>query len=384
MRETVSIHEGWTDAKPEELGYDPHAIRKLDDHFADLIEKGTIQGASYLLSRKGKVFAHRAMGKLRPGDNSADLRSDSIRKVYSITKAFTAVAIHQLIDRGLLYLHQPASSLIPEMDTNKHREITVFHLLTHTSGLRGDPGFYTEPYGLPWFGWAVHELKERGYDIGWKKAVLSGPLQSMPGNEWIYSTSAFALLGEIITKVSGKPYEQYVREEIVEPLGMIKTFFDVPEPFRDEVCYIEDWEREDIDQLQTRAEDDPPRAGNGLYSTLDDLWKFGQMMLDYGQFGGTRLLSKRAVQLQTSNHLAGVAHNGWGNKLTDYPFGLGWSLEHYDLCSKGTFSHEGFGHSGLFVDPVEELIYVFFAPSVKGFTNESVLIPRAIAWSGLL
>lgn len=384
MRDTLSIHEGWTDVRPEEVGFDPQAIRKLDDHYADLIGKGTIQGAGYLISRGGKVFAHRSLGKLRPEDDSAGLRPDSIRKVYSITKAFTAVAIHQLIDKGLLYLTQSASSILPEMDTDKHRKITIFHLLTHTSGLRGDPGFYTEPYGLPWFEWAVHELKEKGYDIGWKKGVLSGPLQNMPGKEWIYSTSSYALLGEIITKVSGKPYEQYVREEILEPLGMTKTFFDVPESLYDEVCFTNDWERKEIYNPQMRTEDVPPRAGNGLFSTMDDLWKFGQMMLNDGQFGGERIVSKRAVELQTTNHLSGVAHNGWGNKLTDYPFGLGWSLEHYDLCSKGTFSHEGFGHCGLFVDPVEELVFVFFAPSMKGYTNESVLVPRAIAWSGLL
>lgn len=384
MRNTVTIHEGWTDATPEDAGYDPQAIRSLDDHYADLIGKGTIQGAGYLISRGGKVFAHRTMGKLRPEEDGADLKPDSIRKLYSITKAFTAVAIHQLIDRGQLFLTQQASSILREMDTDKHREITVFHLLTHTSGLRGDPGFFTEPYGLPWFEWAVRELKDKGYDIGWQKAVLSGPLQNMPGKEWIYSTSAYALLGEIISKVSGKPYDRYIQEEILEPLGMTKSFFDMPETYYDEVCCTNDWEKENVYQPQSRGEDAPPRAGNGLFSTMDDLWKFGQMMLNGGQFGGTRILSRRAVELQTTNHLRGVAHNGWGNKLTDYPFGLGWSLEHYDLCSRGTYSHEGFGHCGLYVDPAEELVFVFFAPSVKGYTNESVLIPRTIAWSGLL
>ena len=384
MQNTIKIHEGWTDAKPEDVRYDPQTIRSLDDHYADLIGKGTIQGASYLISRGGKVFAHRAMGKLRHEENCPDLMPGSIRKTYSITKAITAVAISQLIDRGQLFLHQQASSILPEMNTDKHRSITIFHLLTHTSGLRGDPGFYTEPYELPWFEWAVRELKDKGHDIGWQRAVLSGPLQNMPGKEWIYSTSAFALLGEIIAKVSGKPYDQYIKDEILEPLGMTKSFFDVPEPYYDEVCCTNDWEKENVYNPRPRAEDAPPRAGNGLFSTLDDLWKFGQMMLEGGQFGGTRIISRRAVELQTANHLKGVAYNGWGNKVKNYPFGLGWSLEHYDLCSRGTYSHEGFGHCGLYVDPSEELVFVFFVPCVKGYTNESVLIPRAIAWSGLL
>lgn len=384
MQHILSIHEGWTDANPAEVGFDSKMLRRLDDHYAELIGKETIQAAGYILSRKGKVFAHRTMGKLRPAEESSDLKPDSIRKVYSITKAVTAVAIHQLIDRGQLFLTQQVSSILHEFDTDKHRSITIFHLLTHTSGLRGDPGFYTEPNSLPWFEWAVRELKKKGSEIGWVKAILSGPLQNMPGKEWIYSTSAYALLGEIISKVSGKPYEQYINDEILSPLGMTKSFFAVPEPFHDNVCCTNSWEEEQVYKPREVDADAPPKAGNGMYSTLDDLWKFGQMMLGGGEWSGSRVLSRRAVELQTSNHLNGVSHYGWGNKLTDYKYGLGWSLEHYDLCSKGTFSHEGHGHCGLYVDPVEELVFAFFVPSSKGFTNESVLTPRAIVWSGLL
>ncbi|WP_337104358.1 serine hydrolase domain-containing protein [Paenibacillus sp. YIM B09110] len=393
MQNTVTIHEGWTNASPKEVGFDSQAIRRLDDHYADLIGKGTIQAASYLLARKGKVFAHRSMGKLRGANGKeaqggqeagCDLLPESIRKVYSITKAVTTVAIHQLIDRGLLFLTQSVGSILPEMNTDKHKSITIFHLLTHTSGLRGDPGFYTEPYSLPWFEWAVREMKEQGVDIGWIRAVLSGPLQNMPGKEWIYSTSAFALLGEVIARVSGKPYDQYIHDEILAPLGMDRSFFDVPEEHYDDVCCTNEWEADNLYRPRKREDDAPPRAGNGLFSNLTDLWRFGQMMLNGGELDGTRIVSKRAVELQTSNHLHGVQHNGWGSKQTDYKFGLGWSLEHYDLCSKGTYSHEGFGHSGLFVDPAEELIFVFFVPSPKGYTNESVILPRAIAWSALL
>ncbi|MFD1953597.1 serine hydrolase domain-containing protein [Paenibacillus thailandensis] len=384
MQNTVSVHASRTDASPEEIGFDPRSLDRLDDHYTELIGKGTIQAAGYILSRKGKVFAHRTMGKLRPGESGADLQPDSIRKVYSITKAVTTVAIHQLIDRGQLFLAQKVSSIIPEFDNDKHRAITVFHLLTHTSGLRGDPGFYTEPYSLPWFEWAVSELKKKGNDIGWIKAILAGPLQNMPGKEWIYNTSGYALLGHIIAKVSGKPYEQYVADEILTPLGMDRTFFAVPEAFRDNVCCTNDWEAEQAGKSLGEPGDAPPKAGNGLYSTLEDLWKFGQMMLGGGELNGVRIISRRAVELQTSNHLNGVAFNGWGSKADDYKFGLGWSLEHYDLCSRGTYSHEGFGHCGLFVDPAEELVFAFFVPSPKGYTNESVVTPRAIVWSGLL
>jgi len=384
MQNIVAFHEGQVDVNPEQVGYDGQKLIALNRHYENLIDKGKLQGASYLISRNGQIISRNSLGKLRPARDSQDLLPESIRKTYSITKAFTSVAIAQLIDKGLIYLHQSASSILDEMNTDKHRAITIFHLLTHTSGLRGDPGFYNEPYSLPWFEWMASEISKQDSNMNWKKAILAGPLQRMPGKEWIYSTSAYALLGDIIAKVSGKPYEQYIQEEILQPLGMNKSFFDVPKAFQDEVCATNSWEEEQIYEPQAAAQDAAPKAGNGLYSTLEDLWKFGQMMLNRGEYEGNRILSARAVELLTSNHLHNITHRGWGNHNDNYPYGLGWQLEHFDLCSKGTFSHEGFGHCGMFVDPVEQLVFVFFVPSPIGYMHESVVTPRAIVWSGLL
>lgn len=382
MSSIVAWQRGKLDATPEEVMYDAQALVRLNEHYEKLIDQGTLQGASYLLSRKGQVFARCAMGRLRPDKNRGQLMPESIRKTYSITKAFTAVAITQLIDRGLLFLHQSAASILPELDTDKHRGITIFQLLTHTSGLRSDPGFYGEPYTLPWFEWMAREFEKQGNSMNWLQSIVSGPLQRKPGKEWIYSTSAFALLGAIIAKVSGKSYETYIHDEILQPLAMERSFFTVPEQLYEEVCATNSWE---VEQLSRILEADaPPKAGNGLFSTLDDLWKFGQMMLNGGQLNGKRIVSSRAVALQTANHLHGIVHQGWGSNHSNYAYGLGWSLEHFDLCSQGTFSHEGFGHCGLYIDPVEELVFVFFAPAEQGYTHESVLTPRAIVWSGLL
>lgn len=383
MQDTIHIHEGWTNASPEESGFDKQNLRRLDDHYAAIISNGTIQAASYLLARKGKVFAQRSLGKLRNEADSMEMLPDSIRKVYSITKVFTAVAIHQLIDRGQLSLMDSVSRFIPEFNNDKHRAITIFQLLTHTSGLQGDPGFYQEPYGLPWYEWMTREAKKAYPDVNWLQVLLSGPLQRMPGKEWIYSSSGYVLLGEVIARISGKSYEQYIHDEILTPLGMTSTFFKVPEERMDEVCCTNVWEKEQIYKPRERTADMPNVAGNGLYSSLEDLWKFGQMMLDGGIGNGSRVLSKRSIELQTRNHLSGITNKGWGSLQKDFKYGLGWSVDHYDLSSPGTFSHEGFGHCGLYIDPVEELVFAFFVPSQKGYTNESVITPRAIVWSGL-
>lgn len=380
----MPVHIGKVNIRPEDVGYDSRKLDALNQFYANLIDNGTIQAASYLISRKGQVFARNSLGKLRPSEER-DLLPESIRKVYSITKAFTAVAITQLIDKGLIYLHQSVSSILPEFDTDKHRGITIFHLLTHTSGLRGDPGFYTEPYTFPWFEWLAYEKLKRDGQVNWIKTILDGPLQRKPNKEWIYCTSGYTILGEIIAKISGKSYEQYINDHIISPLNMDSTFITVPEARKDEVCCTTEWELQDLyspHQIDVDVER-PPLAGNGLYSTLDDLWKLGQMMLNKGQLNGQKIVSSRAVSLQTSNHLHQVSHLGWGNDNKNFRYGLGWSLDHQDICSVGTFSHEGYGHCGLYVDPNEELVFVFFVPSAKGYSHASVVNPRAIVWSGI-
>jgi len=383
MMETITLHQGRTEATPGEADFDPVVLQRLNDHYASLIENKTIQGASYILSRKGKRFAHTAMGKLTYKEDSTELLPSSIRKTYSITKLFTAAAIMQLIERGLIYLNQPVSSLLKQFDTAMHRDITIFHLLTHTSGLRADPGFYLEPHQLPWFEWAYHERKKIDPATDWIQIILSGTVMAKPGAEWHYSTAGYAILGEIIRHVTQTPYHLYIHNEILLPLRLEQTFFLVPPAWKDEVCVTGPWEDKGL-SVEELDSDEPPKAGNGIYSTLEDLLTFGHMLLNKGTWNGATVLSKRAVELMTQNHLTGVRMQGWGNDESHFRFGLGVSLEDFDLCSLGTFNHEGFGHCGLYVDPVEQLVFAFLVPSSRGFTVESVQIPKAIVWSGLL
>ena len=382
MMETIALHHGRTEVKPEEVGFDPAVLQRLNDHYASLTGNKTIQGASYVISRHGKVFAHTAMGKLTHKEESLDLLPGSIRKTYSITKIITAAAIMQLIERGLIYLHQPVSSLLKPFDTPMHREITIFHLLTHTSGLRADPGYYVEPHQLPWFEWMIRERKKNDPATDWIQVILAGPVLAAPGKEWHYSTVGYAVLGEIISRISKMPYHLYIQNEILSPLRMEHSFFLVPPAWRDEVCVTGSWEDKGL--LITEFDpEEPPKAGNGMYSTLPDLLRFGQMLLSGGTLDGVTILSKRSVEMMTQNHLSGVRMQGWGNDEENYRFGLGFSLDDFDLCTPGTFNHEGYGHSGLYVDPVEQLVFAFLVPSTRGYMTESVLVPKAIVWSGL-
>lgn len=385
MQRMLAKYEGAIDAEPQEERFHPDHLDRLDDHFAGMIEANELQAAAYLIARNGRIIAHRSMGKLNCRADSPDMLPDSIRKVYSMTKAITAAAILQLVDSGKLRLDQSVSEWIPEFQTDLHRRINVFHLLTHTSGLRGDPGINFEPYQVPWFVWWLQEYRKRNpaETISWLLPIVAGPLVREPGREWIYNTAGYAVLGDIITRASGTYCEDYIMDRIVRPLGMDRTFFDVPEHLRANVCYTEDWEAQEIDHQAHDRTAMPPRTGNGLYSTLNDLWKFGQMLLNKGEFDGTRILSKRAVEMLTTNQLRNVRNECWDANSHNYRFGLGLTLDEADLVSPGTFGHEGHGHCGFYADPLEQLVYIFFVPSPQGYIDRSVIAPRAIVWSGI-
>ncbi|WP_240041216.1 serine hydrolase domain-containing protein [Paenibacillus ginsengarvi] len=378
IRETEMpvYHDGRTDAAPEEVGYDPERLQALDTHLTGLIRDNKLQCAGYLLSRDGRIFAHRTTGKLTHLENSPDLKPDSIRKTYSVTKFFTAVAIMQLIEEGKLYLEQAVSTLLPQFDTPLHKGITVFQLLTHTSGVYPDPGAFLEPYPTAWFEGL------RGYD-DWITAVLSGPLPFKPGEQYAYSSASFAILGEVVSRASGIPYERYVIERIAEPLGMTRTFFEVPDHLHGEVCVTGDWQVHECTSREDRT-GKPPRAGNGLFSTLEDMWRLGQMMLNGGTFGGARLLSRKTVEAMTRNQLSGVKTSVWGSNTPDYSFGLGLSLAAPTIETPGTYGHEGFGRSGVKVDPAERFVAVFIVPTGIQWAPLSVIGTRAVMWSGLL
>lgn len=381
------VHVAPVDVSPEEVGYDERAITRLDNHLKELVGKNNLQCASYLLARHGKIFAHKSMGKLTYLNNSSDFMPDSIRGIASVTKLFTAVAIMKLVEEGKIYLSQPVYDIIEEFNTDMHKKIFISHLLTHTSGLISDPGYFCEPYGRGW--WERLELQKHESfpekdKINWIKAILSGPLLCKPGEMWNYSTAGFMILGEIITRVSGVDCEQYIMDNIVKPLGMTETFFDLPKELHARVGCTNDWQLNKLNREPDNT-NKLPRTGGGIYSTLLDLYKFGQMLLQKGTYYSARVLSRKAVEYMTRNHLAkNVPAFCWGGDLKEYSYGMGCSLATTDLQSPGTFNHEGAGRSMLYIDPSEDLLYIAFIPTNNNWVPESVINVSSIIMSGLI
>ena len=366
---------GPVDISLREASYDESRLALMRAHYAKRIEAGTLQGAGFLLAREGKVFAHEIAGKRTYLPDSDALAPDSIKRIASITKLFTATAIMKLVENGTLWLEQPVKTLIPEFDTPMHGGITIWNLLTHTSGLAADHGYFTEPYPVNRF----ELMGEKDWIV---KAVLAGPVTCRPGEQWNYCSLGFAVLAEIVSRASGSHFNDFVQTQIFKPLGMSRSFLEVPEKLWPEVCLIGDWEEKLLRHAQERKW--APDGGGGVYSTLRDLFRFGQYFLDLGAAGSARIIGKKTMQEMTRNQLTGVPAFHWGKRLLSIRQGLGWGF-FCDGSTVGpaTYNHEGWGWSALYVDPVERFVYTSFVASPKEWDPQLMVAPRAIAFSGI-
>lgn len=375
----LPVTDGPCTTSPQAAGFDPLQLARLDQHFAGLIRKERLQAASYLLARRGKIFAWRSIGHLKAGDHQTPFLPDSVRFIASITKLYTAIGIMKLYEDGIYNIYEPVSGIIPEFGKDDHKRITAFHLLTHTSGLRADTGYFQESWPL-----AV-PLKQAGDTdpAAWITRVLAGPPQSRPGEAWSYCSLGYCVLGEIISRASGLDYMDYIEQRICRPLGLKDTRFNLSPAQHRRSCIADPaW----INQKPRRRHGGPgsvPPAAGGLHSTLFDLWRTGQCLLQDGSLGKVRLLGRKTMETMRANQLNHIPAFWWGKRVSAMPYSLGMQLGKDQHMGLPTFGHEGYGSSCLFIDPDKELVAVYFACSPFGWTQEAVDNPRAIIWAGL-
>lgn len=367
---------GKTDTTPEQGGFNGSRITLLTEYLSGLIDSGKVRAAGFLLARRGEILAHQVSGKHTWKEDSPAIKPDAIKRMASITKVFTATAVMKLVEDGKLWLEQPVKDLIPEFNTKAHEKITLWHLLTHTSGLPADGGYFCEPYPIDWYMMINHEE--------WIKRLLSGPLQTKPGVEWNYSTLGFSVLGEVVARAAGIPLEEYVEREIFKPLGMTRSFFRIPANLKSEITTTSDWEDGGGDEFRGEKRHFA-LGGFGAFSTLEDLFRFGQCFLNGGTLDGVRILGRKTVETMTRNHLEGVTSFHWGKKCKSFRQGLGW--EYYSdgpTSSPECYNHEGWGWCSLFIDPEDDFIYASFTNTHDDWNPDVMVKPRVIAFSGIV
>lgn len=385
-----------TPFKPTDVGYKEERLEVLNDLFQDMIEKDQIQAAGYCLARDGKVFSHASLGQLSfRHEDPRELLPDTIFRIASITKLFTAVAIFKLVEDGKIILHQKVGEFIEEFSHPPFNEISVANLLSHTSGLQPDPNCFENPYYMTQWDHIANGFKN-GED-NWIKSALRSGMRTKPDVEWAYSSFGFVILGEIITRVSGMFVHDYIEEYILKPCEMFDSGFDDRSKKIASRRMINNERVEEYIQkiLSDTYESDKeeerwnkiPSTGGGLFSTTLDLIKFGTMLLQGGSYNGKHVISRKAIEKMTARVTSSnIKDFCWNAGGVERPYGLGPDLRGglTTIYSNGTFMHEGAGACSLIIDPVEKMVAAYCVPFMYGGWHQRALYgASAVMWSGL-
>jgi CubicO group peptidase (beta-lactamase class C family) len=346
----------------------------LKQHVAD----GKLPGTVVLVARKGKLIYADVTG-FQDKDEGKPMALDSLFRIYSMTKPLVSVGVMMLVEAGRLLLGDPIGKYLPDLAEMQvaaagggtvpaAAPITIQDLLRHTSGLtyefRGD-GPVQQAY-------AAAGIARRGQSNAGQVATLGTlPLLHQPGTRWEYSRST-DVLGRLIEVVAGQSLGEFLQARICGPLGMVDTGFHVPPAQQGRLAEgfatDPDTGAPAMTLLEVRG---PPRfesGGGGMVGTAADYLRFAQMLAEGGQYHGTRLLSRKTVELMTSDHLGGIP--GAGDILPlGHGFGLGFAVRKDRGVatapgSVGTFFWSGMAGTFFWIDPAEQLTAVFMMQGV--------------------
>jgi len=361
-------------------------LERMHEVMAGYVDRGQVPGLVALVSRAGELRVD-ALGSLAVGGQSP-VQRDTIFRIASMTKPVTAAAAMILVEECQLRLDEPVDRLLPELADRKvikrfegalddtvpaKRSITVRDLLTFRMGF-GIVGAPPDPCPI------LKAASDLRIGLGppspasmpapdeWIRRLGSLPLMHQPGKKWMYGTGS-DVLGVLIARASGQPFEAFLRERIFDPLGMKDTGFSVP--------------AEKINRLATSYATNPqtgafevydqpangqwsrppafPAGASGLVSTADDFLAFSQMMLNKGKLGSVRILSRPSVELMTTDQLtpeqkatSGLTEvffesRGWG-------FGVSIVTRRTDLAASiGMYGWDGGLGTSWRADPAENL-----------------------------
>ena len=237
---------------------------QIDQAFDAAVQSAKVPGAAIGIVQNGQLVYVR-VGGIRDASTNAPVTEDTRFRIASMTKGFTAVAIVKLRDAGKLQLDDAVAKYIPELaaleyPTKDSPVLTVRHLLTHSEGF---------PEDNPW---GDRQLAQTKATLSaWMKAGI--PFSTAPGTAYEYSNYGFAILGQIVERVSGVPYKDYIRDNIFKPLGMSSTTFDVEAVPRDRIAYGYRWEEGKL-VLQPPLAHGTFGAMGGIWTTVGDLSKY--------------------------------------------------------------------------------------------------------------
>jgi len=401
--------------RPEDLGLSAERLARIEPFFRrNYVDTGKLAGMVSLVARRGEI-AHLAAFGRRDAEAGTPMTTDTVFRIYSMTKPIVSVALLSLYEEGRFQLDDPVSRFIPSWADLKvwsdgtpdsytvtfpEREMQIRDLLTHTSGLTY--GFMNRhPLDALYRRRGVErEGSATTQEMIDKLAEL--PLRFSPGTQWSYSV-ATDVCGYLCEVISGRPLDEFLAERIFRPLGMVDTGFWVRPDQAHRLAANYAWTAREplllFDAPATSTYLTPPTflsGGGGLVSTAHDYLRFAQMLADLGTLDGARVLGRKTVQYLSTNQLPGnvdlaamgqrvfseVSYEGIG-------FGLGVSvmLDPAKAAVVGSPGDHGWGGAAstvFWVDRAEELVVILLAQLMPSSTHPIRREMRTLTYSALV
>jgi len=376
---------------PSELGFSVARLEYLDHFYADEVKRGELAGIVILIARHGKIVHFSTIGSADV-EKHEPMRRDTIFRLYSMTKPITSTALMMLYEEGRFQMGDPVSKYLPEFahlrvlrnpEGDVKDTVPVQHEPTMQDVLRHTAGF-------------THALETTPLDAEYAKANLFGvdvslaemmqrlaklPLQYEPGTKWVYSVGP-DVQARIVEVLSGMPFDRFLKERLLEPLGMKDAGFWVPSDAAQRLATVY-WMKEGkltpIDDAHGSPGDiwlsepwtvnsytvNHKRKGGsyGLVATAADYFRFGQMLLNGGRLDGVRILSPQTVQFMTRDHLGPIGLPREDGKPSGTGFGLGFAVMEDPaaagyMSSIGSYFWAGYASTYFWIDPKEDMVVV--------------------------
>jgi CubicO group peptidase (beta-lactamase class C family) len=363
----------------------------VDAYLRRLVDTGLVAGVGALITRRGRTAYRKSFG-MRDIRNALPAQNDTIYRIYSMTKTFTIASAMTLYEKGLFKLQDPIAEFLPafkSMKVAEHDErgivnlvpaknqITVEHLFTMTSGIP-----YPGPESFSSCAFLEIQARYSGGSVTTAEivdAVAEIPLCFHPGEYWMYGFS-HDILGRLVEVISGKRLGEYLAETIFTPLGLEDTSFYVPQEKRSRLAKAYTFAETGLMEIHGLATDpgeygETPAfesGGGGLASTLDDVGRYGNLLLNFGKLDGYRLLSRKTIELIRQDHSSPAHIRAWGFKAQQgYGYGLGVRAMNSTAAaglngSSGEWGWDGMLGTYFCVDPEEDLVAVFMIQRIPG------------------
>ena len=401
-------------ATPESVGLSSERLARLHAGMQQYVDAGRVSGVVTYVARNGRVVDLQAYGKADV-EAGRPMKTDTIFRVASQTKAFTSVSVMMLVEEGKIGLADPVSKFIPAFEKTTvavppppgavagspvsvvpaKRPITIRDLLTHTAGISYGNGPAQEQWKAAGIqGWYFADRSEPVSAVVERMALL--PMDAQPGEKYVYGYNT-DILGVVVEKVSGLTLAEFIQKRITGPLGLVDTQFYLPPAQKDRLATVyaaKDGRIERATDPKTGQGHyvEGPRVGfaggAGLLSTARDYGRFVQMLLNGGEIDGVRLLGPKTVELMTVNHV-GTLFAERGPNDAGRGFGLGFDViedlgKTGQYGSVGAFGWGGAYHTTYWADPKEKMVVLLMTQLLPAGNSDLHAKFRALVYQSIV